>query len=194
MRVLTIGRGEDCDIILDDPQDLISRRHALLRFYPLGKIEIVPLGRNKTYLNGLEIKNEHARKVTRNDVISFAHVKQLNWKTVPNPYARIYYIIAAVLAVILLFFAIILIYPRLNSGTSSNSDIQTEITTEGGASGGGMSGTPAKSDTAKQEDLVPKKYFPPADESAKGAQKSPKASKNKKPKGNDKKNENIQAY
>jgi pSer/pThr/pTyr-binding forkhead associated (FHA) protein len=41
MRTLSIGRGEGCDIFIDDYR--ISRRHALLKIYPFGKMEIVDL-------------------------------------------------------------------------------------------------------------------------------------------------------
>jgi len=89
MKVVTVGRGDDCDVVVVDSQNLISRRHALLRIYPFGKMELVPLGRNGTFLNGLPLRNDKPKVVTRKDVISFAHVKQLDWALVKDPY-RIY--------------------------------------------------------------------------------------------------------
>lgn len=103
MKILTIGRGDDCDIVLDDNQDLISRKHAMLRIYPFGKMELVSMGRNGTYVNGLPVKSNKPIKVSRKDVISFAHVKQLDWNLVKDPY-RIYYIFALALVVLLLLF------------------------------------------------------------------------------------------
>lgn len=38
MKVITIGRDPECNIVLDD--NLISRRHAVLRLHGTGKIEI----------------------------------------------------------------------------------------------------------------------------------------------------------
>ena len=86
MKILTIGRSEDCDVVIDDAQDMVSRKHALLRIYPTGKMELVPCGRNGTYVNGLPVKNDKPKVVTRKDVISFAHVRQLDWSIVPDPY------------------------------------------------------------------------------------------------------------
>lgn len=105
MKVLTIGRSEDCNIVIDDNQDLISRKHAMLRIYPLGKMELVSMGRNGTFVNGLPVKNNIPIKITRKDVVSFAHVKQLDWTLVQNPY-RIYHISAMAIAALLVIFII----------------------------------------------------------------------------------------
>ena len=51
MKTITIGRGPENMVTLDDPQT--SRHHALLRCYPLGKIEIVDLSQNGTFVNGI---------------------------------------------------------------------------------------------------------------------------------------------
>lgn len=100
MKVLTIGRSEDCNIVIDDNQDLISRKHAMLRIYPMGKMELVSMGRNGTFVNGLPIKNNIPIKITRKDIVSFAHVKQLDWTVVPNPY-RVYHISAIIIAALI---------------------------------------------------------------------------------------------
>lgn len=118
MKILTIGRGEDCDIVIDDSQDLISRKHAMLRIYPLGKMELVSIGRNGTYVNGLPIKENRPVKVTRKDVISFAHVKQMDWSLVKNPY-RIYHISAIVIAALLVIFTIYCMWSARTSTTPS---------------------------------------------------------------------------
>lgn len=34
MKIITIGRGDDCDIIIEDP--MMSRRQAVMRLYPTG--------------------------------------------------------------------------------------------------------------------------------------------------------------
>lgn len=101
MKVITIGRGEDNQIVLEDNQDLISRQHATLRIHETGKMEIVSTGSNGTFVNGFRIKSNVPYKVTRKDVISFAHVRQLDWALVPDPFRFIRMgIIGAVIAIV----------------------------------------------------------------------------------------------
>lgn len=118
MKILSIGRGDDCDIVIDDSLNQISRRHATLRLYPLGKMEIIPEGRNGTFKNGLMLKAGKVHKVTRKDVISFAHVKQLNWKTVPDVYRKWRIAVLAALATLILLFAGLSIYDNFHANPS----------------------------------------------------------------------------
>lgn len=82
MKVLSIGRGEDCNIIISDM--MVSRRHAILKIYPMGKMEIVDMGQNGTFVNGVKLTPNVAYPVSRKDVVSFAHVRQLDWSQVPG--------------------------------------------------------------------------------------------------------------
>jgi pSer/pThr/pTyr-binding forkhead associated (FHA) protein len=51
---IVIGRGPDCDILLDDPS--ISRRHCRLDFEPTGEIKVHDLGSgNGTRINGTQL-------------------------------------------------------------------------------------------------------------------------------------------
>lgn len=117
MKILRIGRGEDCDIVIEDSLNQVSRRHATLRLYPLGKMEIISEGRNGTYRNGMLLKPGKPHKVTRKDVISFAHVKSLNWKQVPDVYRKWRIIIACCLAAIVLAIAGVKIASLLDTST-----------------------------------------------------------------------------
>ena len=83
MKVISIGRGTDCQIVFDEPT--ISRRHAILKIYPWGKMELVDMGQNGTFVNGVKLSSNVPYPVTRKDVISFAHVRQLDWNMVPDP-------------------------------------------------------------------------------------------------------------
>ena len=98
MKVISIGRGEDCNIVL--PENVISRRHAILKIHATGKMELIDMGQNGTFVNGIKLTPNIPYPVTRKDVVSFAHVRQLDWSLVPNT-MRIYRYIAlgAVLAV-----------------------------------------------------------------------------------------------
>ena len=75
MKILTIGRDESCNIVLSD--STVSRRHAILKIHATGKMEIISMGQNGTFVNGVKLKSDTAYPVTRKDVVSFAHVR--NW-------------------------------------------------------------------------------------------------------------------
>lgn len=107
MKILTVGRGEDADIRIDD--DMVSRRHASIKLLPLGKMEIRDLSKNGTFVNGVRIAPNKFHKVTRKDVVSFAKVRQLDWSEVPDlmrPY-RIGAIAAGVCIVLALAVALV---------------------------------------------------------------------------------------
>lgn len=98
MKVITIGRDESCDIVYDDPN--ISRRQAVLRLYPGGRIEIIDYSRNGTAVNGVRLAPETLTRITRKDAVSFAGAKTLNWKDVPDPSRTLRTVAVAAIAVI----------------------------------------------------------------------------------------------
>ena len=97
MKTITIGRGDGCDILIDDYR--ISRRHAVLKVYTFGKMEIVDIGQNGTWVNGVKLRPGVPFPVKRSDVINFAEASQLNWSQVESPmkYVKIAGIVAAIL-------------------------------------------------------------------------------------------------
>lgn len=175
MRVLTIGRSDDCNIIISDVQNLISRRHALLRFHPLGKMELVPLGQNGTYMNGKLLRNDVPHKVSKSDVISFAHVKQLDWGMVTNPYRVYYWVIGAIVAFFMLLLMILWLRPILPS-MDFGSKPATEIPLMEGGGGGvvqSADSASAKTDVAPADTVQVK-------EKVQGGKKQYKESEKKK--------------
>lgn len=84
MKTITIGRGPENMVTLNDAKT--SRRHALLRCHPTGKMEIVDLSQNGTFVNGMKIPSNKPYPISRKDIIVFAHAETLNWDDVPNPY------------------------------------------------------------------------------------------------------------
>ena len=48
MKALSIGRDQNCDIVINDSTDVISRRHAVLTISSSGKITIMDQSRNGT--------------------------------------------------------------------------------------------------------------------------------------------------
>ena len=99
MKALSIGRDQDCDIVINDQTDVISRRHAVLNVSSSGKFTIVDLSRNGTYVNGIRISQNVPVPVSRKDLISFAHVVKLDWNVVPVFSSMMRYIIMGVIGV-----------------------------------------------------------------------------------------------
>jgi hypothetical protein len=93
MKVYSIGRDAGCDIVINDSTDVVSRRHALLNITPMGKMFVTDQSMNGTYVNGIKITSNIPVPVSRKDVISFAHVAQLEWKRVPRSAAWMKYLI-----------------------------------------------------------------------------------------------------
>lgn len=89
MKVYSIGREVGCDIVINDNSDVISRRHATLNVASSGKMTIVDLSHNGTYVNGIRISPNVPVPVTRKDNVSFAHVARLDWNLIPNTNATI---------------------------------------------------------------------------------------------------------
>ena len=83
-KVYTIGRDPSCDIVIADSTDVVSRVHASLKVKGTGKYLLVDQGRNGTYINGIKMSPNEEIPVTRKDVISFAHVADLDWNQIPK--------------------------------------------------------------------------------------------------------------
>lgn len=97
MKTITIGRGEGCNIILDDPA--ISRRHAILRISTFGQMEIVDMSTNGTTVNNVRLRPNVPFPVKRKDRVLFAGVRKLDWKQVPDNTRYLKWGIAGVLAI-----------------------------------------------------------------------------------------------
>lgn len=84
MKTYSIGRDINCDIVINDTTDVISRRHALLNVTSSGKMTIIDQSANGTYVNGIRISPNVPFPITRKDIISFAHISRLDWASVPK--------------------------------------------------------------------------------------------------------------
>lgn len=127
MKVLSIGRDESCDIVINDPDSVVSRKHALLKLYPTGKMEIVDLSTNGTFVNGNMISKNHPYVVKRKDVISFARSKQLDWSLVPNNQLRLRYALASVAAVAVIIVGVVLIPSKKGISVPSGPEPTTQV-------------------------------------------------------------------
>lgn len=83
-KVYTIGRDTSCDIVIPDSTDVVSRVHASLKAKGNGKFVLIDQSRNGTYVNGIKMSTNEEIPVTRKDVISFAHVIDLDWNQIPK--------------------------------------------------------------------------------------------------------------
>ena len=83
-KIYTIGRGEGCDIVIPDNTDVISRLHATIRVESNDKIFLTDQSRNGTYVNGMKMSSNVEIPVSRKDVVSFAHIYNLDWSLVPK--------------------------------------------------------------------------------------------------------------
>lgn len=83
-KAYTIGRDTQCDIVINDQTDVISRVHAVLRIRGRKKMTITDQSCNGTYINGIRIASNVEVPITRKDVISFAHIRELDWSELPG--------------------------------------------------------------------------------------------------------------
>ena len=106
MKTITIGRGDGCTITIDD--EMMSRRHAIIKIPTFGKMEVVDMSKNGTFVNGVRLRPNVPFPVTRKDVVNFADVHQLDWSKIPDPlkYYKLGTIIVAGLIVLLLAIAL----------------------------------------------------------------------------------------
>lgn len=101
-KVYTIGRDTSCDIVIPDTTDVVSRVHASLKAKGNGKYVIIDQSRNGTYVNGIKMSANEEIPVTRKDVISFAHVRDLDWEQIPKDKdSKMLWIIIAIAVVVI---------------------------------------------------------------------------------------------
>ncbi len=127
MKTYSIGRDLNCDIVINDSTDVISRRHALLNVTSFGKMTIIDQSSNGTYVNGIRISQNVPVPITRKDIISLAHVAKLDWNQVPKMNLWIMPVIAAIVLVIVLIVFWVIKESKSNIDINPDSRrIQTE--------------------------------------------------------------------
>ncbi len=158
MKVITIGRDPECNIVLDD--NLISRRHAVLRLHGTGKIEIIDYSSNGTFINGTRIVSNTPLKIHRKDAVSFAHAKTLDWSQIPAPSRkpRMIILIVFIASVLVTIAGIVVSHlPASKSDSGASQDIEVYENTEQPAQGNGNAtakpdGTTAQPEKPNQEE------------------------------------------
>ena len=101
-KIYTIGRDEGCDIVIPDSTDVISRLHATIRVESNDKIFITDQSRNGTYVNGMKMSSNVEIPVSRKDVVSFAHIYNLDWSLVPKHKSNTIKVVAIILLIVAL--------------------------------------------------------------------------------------------
>lgn len=117
MRTITIGRGDGANIIIDN--EMISRRHAILKISTFGKIEIVDMGKNGTFVNGIRLRSNVPFPVTRKDVVRFADQDSpftLDWSLVPDDSKKYKIAIAAIAGLLVIILMAVLIRSCSSNG------------------------------------------------------------------------------
>lgn len=107
MKTYSIGRDTNCDIVISDKTDVVSRRHALVNVSTSGKMTIVDQSSNGTYVNGIRVTPNVPVPVTRKDTVSLAHIVRLDWNMVPKSTDWIKYVLIAFVTLVLLISVII---------------------------------------------------------------------------------------
>ena len=101
-KIYTIGRDEGCDIVIPDSTDVISRLHATIRVESNNKIYLTDQSRNGTYINGMKMSSNVEIPVSRKDIVSLAHIYELDWSLVPKQRSKTKIFFEVVLLVALL--------------------------------------------------------------------------------------------
>ena len=102
----TIGRESNSDIILWNEES--SRYHAQIRIDQKGKLWLMDMSTNGTYLNGMRISPNYEVEVSRKDEILFAGVEALDWSRIPKQKNKLLWIILPISIVVLIAIAVVL--------------------------------------------------------------------------------------
>lgn len=192
MKTYSIGRDLNCDIVINDSTDVISRCHALLNITPSGKMTIIDQSSNGTYVNGIRISQNVPVPVTRKDIVSLAHVAKLDWNQVPKSNQWVKYAIIAGVAVIVVL-GVIFGVKHMKSDSDNNGGI-TPGTTEQVDSTAIKQKEAARLDSIKnveRHDSIKKAAEKVRRDSIKAVKKQNQPKKEpKKPKGGDKPKDN----
>lgn len=86
MKRIVIGRGNDCDIVIPDELDNVSRHHAVITIDYFGRMTLSDTSSNGTLINGNRMLKGASIPVTRNDKIQFGAAWIFDWNLVEDPY------------------------------------------------------------------------------------------------------------
>lgn len=102
MKRIIIGRGNDCDIVIPDDTDDVSRHHLVLSFNFWGKMKASDTSSNGTFINNNRMLKGTSVPVTKRDNLRLGNNWQFDWSLVNDPYRNMRRIIMIVICFILL--------------------------------------------------------------------------------------------
>lgn len=88
MKRIIIGRGIDCDIVIPDEKDNVSRHHLVISFGLFGKMTISDTSSNGTFVNDRKLLKGASVPVTREDKVRLGSQWTLDWSLVKDPYVK----------------------------------------------------------------------------------------------------------
>ena len=102
MKRIVIGRANDCDIVIPDEHDNVSRHHAVISFSFFGRMTLSDTSSNGTFINGTRMLKGASVPVTRNDKIQLGGAWIFDWNLVEDPYRKVRNITYVVIAILIL--------------------------------------------------------------------------------------------
>lgn len=130
MKRITVGRGNDCDIVIDDNTDKVSRHHLVISVDFMGRMTVSDTSSNGTFLNGNRMLKGTSMPVTRKDTIRLGDVWEFDWNTVRDPYARMRKCAAAAAAMLLLLCAGITVWSLINDSFDKENASEIPVAAE----------------------------------------------------------------
>ena len=123
-----IGRESNSDIILWNEES--SRCHAQIRIDQKGKLWLMDMSTNGTFLNGMRISPNYEVEVSRKDEILFAGVEPLDWSRIPKQKNKLLWIILPISIVVLVAIAVVLYCVLIPNGNTESECEVAPIATE----------------------------------------------------------------
>lgn len=102
MKKVRVGRALDCDIVIPDESDNVSRQHLVISFNLFGGMKLSDTSSNGTYINGRRMLKGTSIPVTPADEVKLGDNWILDWGQVKDPYKRIRRLIVTMLSVLAL--------------------------------------------------------------------------------------------
>ncbi|MDE5734889.1 MAG: FHA domain-containing protein [Duncaniella sp.] len=110
MKKVVIGRGHDCDIVIEDTTDVVSRRQAAIAFDIFGRMTIYDLSTNGTFVNGIRVPKPAGVPLRRTDTVNFGTVCEFDLGRVRDPYRGLRVLLCSLLALIVIGLGVLAFY------------------------------------------------------------------------------------
>lgn len=126
MKRITVGRGNDCDVVIIDESDNVSRHHLVITFNFLGKMKVSDTSSNGTFINGTRMLKGASIPVTTADKIRLGSNMDLDWNLIKDPYRKIRTLTISILSLLIIagVGAYFYILYKENTAPVNNSGIE----------------------------------------------------------------------